>query len=345
MNKKMIATVNNTVKKATKKVSAKNETWEGVEEYFAPIKTIIVENEWLCANVPCKIQKKEEETVTIKPFNKNSLTKIPMKEFMENFVKLEMDESDNSIITEAYPNGKINKSEFDIEPIISKCELIKPFKENKNFVTLLEKAYQDSYQSKGNTFCINMDGYNKYKNPTEADSKKQKLERIGDPYFNRARRHTPPVKRDISREEYEVTTSFPAPIGVRYEDFALPSEQNDILRDLLRQVFSCVNAPECPPELQKKLDITIEVNSHKCEWCGEKMNIQEINQEYCSKVHTVNFCHRDPVKGTKKGNVYIGHCSCNREQGGYSEEERIAQIIRLAKSNALYREILLKELN
>ena len=81
-----------------------------------------------------------------------------------------------------------------------------------------------------------------------------------------------------------------------------------------------------------------------CLWCGEVMDISELNQEYCSKEHSINFCHRIPELGTKKGNVYIGHCSCNREQGGYSEEQRIQQIIRLAKHNPSYIEKILQEL-
>jgi hypothetical protein len=63
------------------------------------------------------------------------------------------------------------------------------------------------------------------------------------------------------------------------------------------------------------------------------IDIHGLDQSYCATVHSVNFCHRDPKVGTKAGNVYIGHCSCNREQGGYSETERIDQIIRLARSN------------
>jgi hypothetical protein len=74
------------------------------------------------------------------------------------------------------------------------------------------------------------------------------------------------------------------------------------------------------------------------------MDISELNQVYCSKEHSINFCHRNPVIGTKKGNVYIGHCSCNREQGGYSEQQRVEQIIRLAKSNPIYREIIMSSL-
>ena len=76
------------------------------------------------------------------------------------------------------------------------------------------------------------------------------------------------------------------------------------------------------------------------------MDISELNQEYCSKEHSINLCHRDTVIGTKKGNVYFGHCSCNREQGGYSELQRVEQIIRLAKNNpdSGYSEIIMSSL-
>lgn len=159
------------------------------------------------------------------------------------------------------------------------------------------------------------------------------LERVGDPVFNRQRRHCPPVPSSWTRADFEACPSFPAPIGVRAEDFAFPSEQNAILRELLTQVFSCANAPDLSPELQAHYDLTIQKNTHKCDWCGEIIDIAGLNQTYCATVHSVNFCHRDPKVGTKVGNVYIGHCSCNREQGGYSETERVDQIVRLAMAN------------
>jgi hypothetical protein len=82
-----------------------------------------------------------------------------------------------------------------------------------------------------------------------------------------------------------------------------------------------------------------------CLWCGEVMDISEINQEYCLKEHSINFCHRNPYVGTKKGNIYIGHCLCNREQGGYSEEERLDHFMRLAMSNPSHRERILNNHN
>jgi hypothetical protein len=225
--------------------------------------------------------------------------------------------------------------EFDVKPI-SISKLLKLFADIPSFVTLLEKAEQDSYIGKGNTFCINIKDYNEYNEKKEST----KLQRVGDPIFNRASRHTVPIPSTFDRGDFEKCLSFPAPIGIRAEDFALPSEQNEIMKEMLTQAFNCVGAPECPPEFCEQLGITITPNSHMCDWCGELINIAELNQVYCSKEHSLNFCHRDPTIGTKKGNVYIGHCSCNREQGGYSETQRVDQIIRLAKSNPHYLAII-----
>jgi hypothetical protein len=206
---------------------------------------------------------------------------------------------------------------------------------------LIEKAEQDAYHAKGNNFCIKLAEYRAFvtrnsaseETDTSGNQKVSSLERVGDPVFNRQRRHCPPVPSSWTRADFEACPSFPAPVGVRAEDFAFPSEQNAILCELLTQVFSCANAPDLSPELQAHYHLTIQKNTHKCDWCGEIIDIAGLNQTYCATVHSVNFCHRDPKVGTKVGNVYIGHCSCNREQGGYSETERVDQIVRLAMAN------------
>ena len=305
-------------------------------KFVAPIKTVPYVNIWRCANVPCKVESNDGETVKLLPFNGKSIIKVLHENFEHEFYHLESD--DTYIYTPFYPNGKVAISEFNVKPISIK-KLKKHF-EGKNILNAIEKAEQDSFHSKGNQFCATIDKYFKYK----SDPKTSKLERIGDAIFNRSVRHSPPISKTFSRADFEKCASFPAPIGVREEDFAWPSEQNEILIELLNQIFSCKNAPECPEEFISNLGLTIKANTHVCLWCGEVMDISELNQEYCSKEHSINFCHRIPELGTKKGNVYIGHCSCNREQGGYSEEQRVNQIIRLAKFNSSYKEKILKEL-
>ena len=319
--------------------------------YFAPSRTIVADSkkEWLCANVPCIVISKTDASITVKPFNKKGELKVSNDIFDSVFQPLESD--DEFVYSKSYPHGRIWIQEFNIKPI-SILPILKYFNQiqnqnhsqnqYKNLLTLLEKAEHDSYTGKGNTACINMSKYNDYIAKTKTINI---LERIGDPVFNRTSRHTTPIPVNFNRQQFEASPSFPAPIGIRNEDFAWPSEQNEILRQLLSQIFSCKNAPECPEEIREKIGFSIIPNSHKCEWCGQHLDIHELNQEYCSEVHSVNFCHRDPNLGTRPNNVYIGHCSCNREQGGYSEEERISQTIRIASHNPKYKEMLLQALN
>ena len=306
-----------------------------INKFYAPKITFIQNNLWRCVNVPCKIIDNNESYIKLLPFNSKSIINITKNYFIDNFYPLINDNL--YVYTPHYPNEKIEIKEFDISPI-SLRNIKNYFKQqnNINILKLIEKAEQDSYHSKGNNFCITINNYNKFiENPYQ-----NKLERIGDPIFNRSVRHSPPISKTFTREEYEKSNSFPAPIGIRYEDFALPSEQNKICIDLLNQIFNCVNAPICPDFIINELGLDIKPNTHKCFWCGELLDISSLNQNYCSDIHTINFCHRDPDIGTKLGNVYIGHCSCNREQGGYTELQRIEQIIKLARCNPDYKEYI-----
>jgi hypothetical protein len=296
-------------------------------KFVASKKTIPYKNSWRCANVPYKIVSSDKLNIKLSPFNGKSDIIVPIQNFIDEFYYLRSD--DTYVYIQNYPNGRILISEFDIKPISIKK--LKKYFEGNFILNAIEKAEQDSFHSKGNQSCATIDKYHNY----ISDPKTSKLERIGDPIFNRS-----------VRLDFEKSPSYPAPIGIREEDFAFPSEQNEIIIELLNQIFSCQNAPECPKEIISELGLNIKPNSHICLWCGHGINISELNQEYCSKEHSINFCHRTPELGTKKGNVYFGHCSCNREQGGYSELEHIEQTIRLAKAkyNSSYREKILQEL-
>jgi len=300
---------------------------------------------WICGGVPSIVIKNQEESVTIKPFDSDVEFDIPRKVFNETFVPCARD--DTSVFSDVYPGGKVPFSEFNVPKINIKC-LLDAFKTNTSLTTIIEKCKQDAYVSKGNTKCIKIDALHQFEAAAATASVDEgaagggaagtgsSLTRTGDPYFNRRSRHSPPVPKSMTRAEYESCPSFPRPIGVREADFAWPTEQNDILISLIKQIFACEGAPELPVAIQQQLGIavgSIAPNSHKCLWCGNIVSVQELNQSYCAEEHSVNFCHRDPETGTKAGNVYIGHCSCNREQGGHSEEERIEQILRLLRAN------------
>ena len=302
---------------------------------------------WICGGVPSIVVKNHPDCVTIKPFDSDVEFEIPRATFNDTFVPCARDET--SVYSDVYPGGKVPFSEFNV-PKINLKNLLDKFKTNTSLCTIIEKCKQDAYVSKGNTKCIKIGALHQMEAAASAATSTveegaaggaaagtaSSLTRTGDPYFNRRSRHSPPVPKSMTRAEYEACPSFPRPIGVREADFAWPTEQNDILISLIKQIFACEGAPELPVEIQQQLGIevgSIVSNSHKCLWCGETVSVQELNQSYCAEEHSVNFCHRDPETGTKAGNVYIGHCSCNREQGGHSEEERIEQILRLLRAN------------
>lgn len=325
---------------------------------------------WICGGVPSIVVKNQPECVTIKPFDSDVEFEIPRATFNETFVPCARDEI--SVYSDVYPGGKVPFSEFNV-PKINLKNLLDTFKSNTSLCTIIEKCKQDAYVSKGNTKCIKIGALHQFEADAAAAATTattsveeggaggagagttgSSLTRTGDPYFNRRSRHSPPVPKSMSRAEYEACSSFPRPIGVREADFAWPTEQNEILVSLIKQIFACEGAPELPVEIQQQLGIevgSIVANSHKCLWCGQTVSVQELNQSYCAEEHSVNFCHRDPETGTKAGNVYIGHCSCNREQGGHSEEERIEQVLRLIRANPahqkkyarMFRELILSD--
>ena len=304
---------------------------------------------WICGGVPSIVVKNQSECVTIKPFDSDVEFEIPRAMFNYTFVPCARDET--SVYSDVYPGGKVPFTEFNV-PKINLKNLLDTFKSNTSLCTIIEKCKQDAYVSKGNNKCIKIGDLHQLEADAAAAAAAASLDggagagsssltRTGDPYFNRRSRHSPPVPKSMSRAEYEACPSFPRPIGVREADFAWPTEQNEILVSLIKQIFACESAPELPVEIQQQLGIevgSIVANSHKCLWCGETVSVQELNQSYCAEEHSVNFCHRDPETGTKAGNVYIGHCSCNREQGGHSEEERIEQVLRLIRANPAHQE-------
>lgn len=311
-------------------------------EFVAPKKSTIINSgkgEWLTQMVPCLITQKLITAIYILPFDAEKTILVPNEEIEKNFIKLERD--DTYVYTENYPNKKIEIAEFLVKKVNLK-KLKKHFEDNQIMTTLIEKIETDSYKSKGNNSVCKILEYKNFIEGTVVDN--SKLKRVGDPIYNRRARHSVPISKDYSREDYENCCSFPAPIGIREEDFALPSEQNKICIELLEQVFNSVNAPDCPKEIADELGLKINKNTHTCKWCGELFNIESINQNYCEKEHTLNLCHRDPIAGTKANNIYFGHCSCNREQGGYSELERLMQICRLSKNKEEYKNIIKKEL-
>jgi len=333
--------------------------------YFVAAKRTFPKNvrSWFCQDVPCRVRPSNTNPaqVVLKALDSDA-TNVSREFVEEHFRPLTWD--DQFVYVESYPNGRVPISEFDVRQLISENELLRHFSGcSKPIRDLLSKAHWDSYMAKGSLYCLTVKEYRdltnrfdpsdrqepepepeveeKQESDATATAKKRQnlLKRVGSPYFNRRTRAANPVSCDY--DTFRETPSYPAPIGIRKEDFALPSEQNELLRLLLSQLFSCRNAPECPASLVSKLGLSIVKDCHTCLWCGEVVDLLELDQSYCSKQHSINLCHRNPSLGTHVGNVYFGHGDCNREQGGYSEEERVNQILRLARSNPAHLERLI----
>jgi len=284
-----------------------------------------VGGDWVCQGVPT-VAVHINGKVQLTLFNRKNVISISESVFEANFTQTEV--VGVAVKAPSYPSGWISLSEFSVKPY-SKQMILGHFKDNNIMTTLIKKMYQDAYASKGSTKAATILVYTKTRASNNLDA--FKLTRVGDPVFNRANRHTPPTKIDY--KEFLNTPGFPAPVGITSEDFALPSQQNLVFISLMEQLFSCVGAPECPPEVVAQLGINPQKDTHTCRWCHELVNVSSVNQTYCSKEHSLNFCHDVPSIGTVPGNVYIGHCSCNREQGGYSLEERVLQIKRLVRGD------------
>ena len=306
-----------------------------MSSYYICTRTFPIGKVWICQGVPTVVVH-TSSGVQITPFNQKSVSKISNADFEANFTQTIV--VDGAVKAPAYPGGWIPLSEFSVKPY-SKHMVLNYFKENMTMTTLVNKMYQDAYASKGCTKAATIRVYTETRASNSVDI--FKLSRVGDPVFNRASRHTPPIKMDY--DEFLKTPGFPAPVGITPEDFALPSQQNQVFVSLMEQLFSCIGVPDCPPKLAAQLGLNPQKETHMCRWCHEVVDVTSVNQSYCSKDHSINFCHDVPSMGTVSGNVYIGHCSCNREQGGYSPEERIFQIKRLVQGDPVLLALLMEQ--
>jgi hypothetical protein len=281
--------------------------------------------------VPCKVISIVNDGLILNSFS-SSDNKTLFKIDKEDLVYFKKATVVNGYIIDLpkYPSNKLSIKEFDIRTDIVtlvknvKKIIIKHEKINKIISDKLE-------QIRASQGCMDTVTINDFKgyisNKSELDNK---IKRIGDPIFNRSNRWCPPIK--MSYDEFKNSNSFPAPLGVRTKDFALPSTVLRCLIEMIKQVclFQNINAP---PELKELLKIENNIYYHRCKWCNNVINADEYSSEYSSQHNFIEICHRNPNGVFEPDNIYWGHGSCNREQGGYSETERISQALRLLSIN------------
>lgn len=271
-------------------------------------KTFFIDNIWICMNVDTIIIEDLETEFLIKCIDLIKNIKIGKILFYENFIKTDTYMKNLQIIELPKLNKKLIKKYYS-------C--------HENYSTILkfeEKIKKDSYFSSGSN-AIKISDYKKQSNFYKINL----IEKYGNPCFNRRYRFSNPISEEDINNWYK--SSDLAPIGIKQKEFATLEECNRIYKKSIYQLLTMENIKMNIPieiiELIGKHDIV------PCSYCDKLLDITVFNQDYSSKEHTYNFCHKDPEIGTFASNIYFGHTSCNRIQGGYSEQERIDDGFRL----------------
>jgi hypothetical protein len=290
-----------------------------MKKYINSKGTFVAKRVWISANSEAKIlgTKGDEVEILLKDLS-NPIT-LSSSQFFGNFVEA----GDITTDDEFEFHSSVNKiSQTEITKLIDKFFV---GEEQKLFRVAVEKAATDAYSSGGSTKSLNI---SKYLDFTRGLLKKAVLEDIGDPIFNRRSRWSPIA--DVANWK---SRGYPAPIGIRASDYARLRECNQIYMELLTQIFSMSYESPLPQEIAKYLQYAPSKGTHKCLYCGISVSLSEFaDQQYKAKIHALNFCHRDPgetLGRTRPGNVYFGHTTCNRTQGGLSELDRILDGLRL----------------
>ena len=306
--------------------------------------------EWISADTPSIVKEVNSENILIDNFCKSHTTQhiVPIEE-LTYFTKCETNESGHILGLKWYPGESIHETEFDKRKDVRDFEkdlkeTIKELPESDMVRILLRDKLAQIRASQGAAF---MKIPNTLKLIPE-EVRKEKTKRYDFMIYNRNTRWSPPISESYSYEEYEKSINFIRPIGIRSKDFCLPSELVDTYKVMIKQIICFKNVD---PETKKKLMDFLKIDSsncvevHKCKWSGKEIDVDEYSSTYSSKDNFIEICHRDPNDRFLARNMYWGFGESNRQQGGYSEENRVKQIAKLCKYNPEMMELLRKELN
>lgn len=320
-----------------------------VDDYIISKKTLSVNfktnnglskpKEWLIADVPCFITKiNDDGSIYVQQFTSaiNKIYIIPKDEF--EFIHKCHIEDQYICGLNWYPDGKIKLSEFkereNVSSFVEKVgKLIKELHEGSIAKEILSKKFHQLSTPQG-AKCDTIATIEKYSEDIEKH-RKHATKRIDNMIFNRCSRWTPPIPDSYSYEEYKNSINFTRPIGTRPKDFCWPSELIATMKEMIRQITCFKNINLSEKELIiKSLDIDDSLCSetHKCKWSGKEIDALEFSSEYASKENFIEICHRNPHERFIPSNMYWGFGESNRQQGGYSEIERVKQIARLLKA-------------
>ena len=314
-------------------------------------------SDWITANSPNIVKEVNSENILIDNFCHKQSTRyiVPIEE-QKYFTKCEVDKDGFILGLKWYPEGRILETEFDKRKDVCDFEkelksTIKKLPESDMVRRILEgESNMKDGKNKGGKLsqikaaqgapCDTISTILKLK-PEEV--RKEKTKRCDNMIYNRTSRWNPPIPESYKYEEYEKSINFCRPIGIRPKDFCFPSELIDTYKEMIKQIICFKNVD---PETKQKLMDFLNIDScncvevHKCKWSGKEIDVDEYSSTYSSKDNFIEICHRDPQDRFLARNMYWGFGESNRQQGGYSEKERVIQTVTLCKANPEMMELL-----
>ena len=306
--------------KTSGKMYRNNQATFLAHKYSDSKKQVTSQRQWVSLNAEAIVIDSIHDQVIIQLKDSSEYLCLSKIEFASHF-RIECDLTADDLFEF---NSKTNKLKKDEIVRLVKTHIAEP--ERTIFLGAIDKAYTDAYTAAGSA-PFTVEDYDNHKaNKFNSNT----LSSIGNPFFNRKPRWAPVADPDSHNANRSI---HPAPTGIRASDYASLKDCNEIYLELLCQLFSMVYTSDLPKEISTYLSGKPIKGTHRCHYCGELMALELfLGQEYKSKEHAINFCHMDPdekADSTRPGNVYFGHTSCNRKQGGFSEKERILDGLRL----------------
>lgn len=270
----------------------------------------------IVAQVPAKLVSKSGDTVKLKMYDLEKPLTFTETEFQALFQPYE---ATPEFIVD-FETTSITEGDLRVAA--------GPFNEQEGatMLAMFGKCVMDAYMSCGNAKSCPIAKYEAIK-ATPATAQTQKLESFK-PQFNRRVRNTFVIPADFDEAAFQ---KDPLPVGIDAHEFATKTEQKAILVTLVKQLYGFEGSPTMSDQMQALLGLPEKpvAGTHTCKYCCKPMELSKVAQEYKAKVHYLNLCHDDPKRGTKADNLYWGHTTCNREQGGCSTFERVKQGLQL----------------
>lgn len=303
-----------------------------IDEYYIPKRNISLNyKNWnFVQGVPCKLISKNKNGIKLLSFH-DQMSTIKPEQLNTDFVEAEIIDK---VIKNCDYEGGLNIEEFNILKEISNFnkEILEKINkcENKHIKSVFKEKSNTITHSNGCTDAAILKVVKDFKKdePTLISYK---------PFFNRTKRwmkymHNGKCIDHIQLDDYINDINYPSPLGIRKKDFALPSEYLKTIKELYLQLL---NFKDFPSETKQSFSNIIPLDkkdrpTHTCMYCNRQLSILNVKtKQYKSKDNCIELCHDNPNLSFIKSNVYWGCGKCNREQGGFTKEERIIKGFKL----------------